>query len=321
MKSTTQVSGSELSGHPLHGIHAATLCPLDGNGRVLEEVLATHVSRVAETPGIRGLLINGHAGEGGLLTPEERLTVLKTVIASVPVGCHVCAGVAGESTTVAVQSAIAAAEQGADSMLVFPPNAWALGQDTDMVRMHHQAISDACGLPMVLYRAPLAAGRQSYSISTLNSLMEIDAVIAIKEGSWEVSAYEEAQRAVMAVRPDIAVLGSGDEHLMTSYAIGSAGSQVSLAAIVPSLIVSLFDVMRGNDLATARQLHGLVYPLSEAIYRRSPSYKATARLKTCLKILGQFPNDIVKGPMLCSDETERAALVSVLGRSEYAQYL
>lgn len=320
MNSTEPASSSDLLDHPLYGIHAATLCPLNSKGHVLEDVLATHVAGVAETPGIRGLLINGHAGEGGMLTSDERARVLSTVKACVPDDCHICAGVAGESTAVAVQSAVEAAEQGANSILVFPPNAWALGHDTGMVRLHHQTIADACALPIVLYRAPLAAGKQSYSIATLKTLIEIDSVIAIKEGSWEVSAYEEARRAVLEARSDIAVLGSGDEHLMTCYAIGSAGSQVSLAAIVPSLIVSLFDAMQTDDLPTARKLHALVYPLSELIYRRKPSYKATARLKTCLKILEMFPNDVVKPPLLSSDDAEDAALTSLLGQSEYAPY-
>jgi 4-hydroxy-tetrahydrodipicolinate synthase len=305
----------------MRGIHAATLCPLDSDGHVLDATLSQHVRSVAATPGIRGLLVNGHAGEGGLLSTAERRLVLQTVRASVPADCHVCAGVAGESTAVAVKAAVAAAERGADSILVFPPNAWAVGHDTGMAVQHHRAIADACGLPMVLYRAPLAAGRQSYSIASLQALIEIDTVTAIKEGSWEVSAYEEARRAVQVIRPDIAVLGSGDEHLMTCYAIGSEGSQVSLAAIVPSLIVALFDAMQAGDLLKARGLHALVYPLSELIYRRIPAYRATARLKTCLQILDRFPNDLVKPPLMQSSDDERSALESLLGQTRYRQYL
>ncbi len=307
--------------HLLSGIHAATLCPFDSEGQVLDSVLAQHVSSVAKTSGIRGLLINGHAGEGGLLSADERQLVLRTVRASVPVDCHVCAGVAGESTAIAVQSAIDAATQGADSILVFPPNAWALGHDRDMVVLHHRAIADACGLPMVLYRAPLAAGKQSYTLDTLLGLIEIDSVTAIKEGSWEVSAYEEARRAVQAYRPDIAVLGSGDEHLLTCYAIGTEGSQVSLAALVPSLIVELFEAMQEGDMFKARERHALIYPLSEIIYRRAPVYRATARLKTSLELLGQFPNDVMKPPMMCSSEGERNALSTLLQQPGYAPYL
>jgi len=255
----------EKTEYLLSGVHAATCCPLDNEGRILEAILAQHVSCIAQTPGINGLLINGHAGEGNLLNVDERQLVLRTVRASVPSDCHVCAGVSGESTETAVLAATEAARHGANSILVFPPNAWALGHDKEMAVLHHKAIADACSLPIVLYRAPLAAGKQSYSIDTLKGLLAIDAVAAIKEGSWEVAAYEEVKRAIQLHRSDIAVLGSGDEHLMTCYAIGSAGSQVSLATIVPSLIVELFDAMQEGNLHKARECHALIYPLSEII--------------------------------------------------------
>src|SRR5438552_3569733 len=56
---------------------------------------------------------------------------------------------------------------------------------------------------------------------------------AAKEGSWEVAAYEQNLRLIRKLRSDFTVLASGDEHLLASYMIGTAGSQVSLAAVVP----------------------------------------------------------------------------------------
>ena len=230
-------------------------------------------------------------------------------------------GVFGESTAAAVTAARNAAAAGADSLLVFPPNAWALGHDTQMASQHHTAIAEACSLPILLYRAPLAAGKMSYSINTLQNLIQIDSVAGIKEGSWEVSAYEEAKRLVQSVRPEIAVLGSGDEHLLTCYAIGTEGSQVSLAAIVPKLISDLFDAMSSNDLHTAKELNHLIYPLAAAIYRRDPVYAATARLKTCLMILGEISDDIVKSPCVRCGKEERQTLEALLNRAEYGVYL
>lgn len=47
----------------------------------------------------------------------------------------------------------------------------------------------------------------------ITGLLKIDPVAEIKEGSQEVSTYEEAKRLVQSIRPQIAVLDSGDEHL------------------------------------------------------------------------------------------------------------
>lgn len=290
----------------LAGVHAATIAPMDETGRINEVELADHIRTVANSRGIRGLLINGHAGEGHLLCPEERQLVINTVKANVSRECFVTSGVTSEGTVQAQHEAVDAARAGADAILVFPPNHWASGVDARMAVDHHRAIADASGMPIVLYKAPVSAGSMSYTPDILSALLDIDAVCGIKEGSWEVAAYEATWRLSKTRRGDVTVMGSGDEHLLTSFIIGSAGSQVSLAAIIPDTITDLFDAAARGDWKTARVRHEDLYPLSVAVYRDAPRYLATARLKTCLKLLGRISSDRVKAPMrqLYPDEVQ-----------------
>lgn len=298
----------------LCGIHAATICPMDSDARIIDAELSDHISTVTNVSGIRGLLLNGHAGEGAMLDLAERARVVEIARESSPEGCVITAGVTAESTRVAMEEAVASARAGADAILVFPPNHWAGGVDEEIVVEHHKAIADACGLPVVLYKAPVTSGPMSYSPALLKALLEsVDAIAAIKEGSWEVASYEATWRLTGAVRPDVAVLGSGDEHLLTSYLIGSLGSQVSLAAVIPETVVALFDAAQSNDWVEARKQHEQLYALSVAIYRDTPGYLATARLKACLKILGKITSDTVRRPMRQLNESEIAKLRSVLG--------
>ena len=128
----------------------------------------------------------------------------------------------------------------------FPPNSWALGHDDEAVKNHHRYIRDATSLPLLLYGAPVGSGAMAYSPRLLQHLAGEDRVVGIKEGSWEVAAYEANLRLLRSLRPDFVVLGSGDEHLLTSYIIGSAGSQVSLAAVIPDLVVALWAAAAGT---------------------------------------------------------------------------
>ena len=257
-------------------------------------------------PGIRGLLINGHAGENFHLTRDETRRVVETVRAAVPKDCWLIAGVNAESSLEAARIATEAEEAGANALLVFPPNSWGLNHDVGMVTAHHTYVEQATSLPIVLYQAPVSAGRMAYQLSVIDALIRSPRVEAIKEGSWEVATFEQNWRFVKERRPDIAVLGSGDEHLLTSYMIGSPGAQVSLAAIVPELIVALHDAATSNDWNKARELHERIYPLSVAIYRRAPGNRANARLKTCLKLLGRLEHDTARPPVqpLPSDEID-----------------
>lgn len=296
----------------LTGIHAATICPLKTDFSIDEAVLAEHVRTVTHDTGVRGLLINGHAGENAQLTTEEKRRVIEIVRAATAPEIFVTSGIYSENSLEAAEAAAQAEASGADALLVFPPNGWALGQEIDVVVAHHRRIASATALPLLLYQAPVTAGHMAYPVATLEALIAIPSVIGIKEGSWEIATYEENRRAVEAVRPGLAILGSGDEHLMVNYLVGTEGSQVSLAAVVPEPVVALWDAARVGDWARARALHDRLYPLATAIYRRAPKGRATARLKACLKILGRLPFDGMRPPIQPLDAAEYRTLEAAL---------
>lgn len=296
----------------LCGIQAATVCPMTQAGQIQETELAAHLTGISHAPGIRGLLLNGHAGEGHLLTPEERRLVLDIARSVAPSDSFLTAGVTSEATSAAAADAEAAAQAGANAVLVFPPNHWAGGQDPEIVIQHHRTIADACGLPIVLYKAPLATGRMSYDVDLLSQLCQLDAVAGIKEGAWEVSAYDELRRRIKSERPGVSVMASGDEHLAACYQLGTDGSQVSLAAIVPGLVTTLYDAAKARDWDRTLAAHHAIYPLAVEIYRRAPTYLATARLKALLKLQGRIASDRVKRPMRQLHPAEIDALRRVL---------
>ena len=281
---------------PLNGIHAATVCPMHADFRIDEPALAAHAAHVAASPGIQGLLINGHAGENAYLTRTETRRVVEVVRQAT--GAFVTAGINAECSLHAAHLAADAEAAGADAVLVFPPNAWGLFQDDGAAALHHAHILDACTLPVVLYQAPVRAGAMPYSPALLARLCQEPRVIGVKEGSWEVAAYEASRRAVRAVRADVAVMGSGDEHLMTSWLIGSEGSQVSLAAVIPGAVTALWAACAANDWTAARRHHEVIYPLAHAIYGAHPGGRATTRLKACLHMLGRIPGPWVRPPLV-----------------------
>ena len=280
----------------LAGIHAATIVPMTADFAVDEAALAAHLTAVAHTPGIRGLLVNGHAGENYVLDAAEKRRVIEIARSCMPANGLLCAGINAESSLAAAREAEAAEAAGADVLLIFPPNSFALDHDRRCALIHQVHIRDACGLPLLLYGASIGAGAMAYPPDLLLDLAADDRVVGIKEGSWEVAAYEATWRLFADRRSDFAVLGSGDEHLLASYMVGSHGSQVSLAALAPALIVALCDAATSGDWSAARAVHDRIYPLARAIYRDAPGGRATARLKAGLMLLGLATNDTVRPP-------------------------
>jgi 4-hydroxy-tetrahydrodipicolinate synthase len=289
-------TGMQTFSDRLRGIHAATIVPMMPDFAVDEARLAAHLTSVASTPGINGLLVNGHAGENFVLSLAEKQRVVELAREHAPRDCLIVSGVNHESSLEAAREAVALEQAGANGLLVFPPNSWALGHADDCVIEHHHRIRDATTVPLMLYAAPVGAGAMAYAPPLLERLVADPRFVAIKEGSWEVATYEQNLRLIRKLRPEFVVLGSGDEHLLTSYLVGSAGSQVSLACVVPELVVNLWNAAEAGHWEQARAAHEKLYPLAVAIYRDAPGGRATVRLKACLKLLGRLSCDAVRPP-------------------------
>lgn len=299
----------------LQGVYPAIVCPLSPDLQIDRSALITHISSLDRIPGIKGFLVNGHAGENFMLTREEKREVVEIARGCVSDDTILVCGVNAESTMETVQHAGDVASAGGDAIMVFPPNSWAISATEDMIVAHHEAIIAATNLPIFLYQAPVSTGPMAYSPNVIRALISLPRVVAIKEGSWEVAAYEANRRLVKNFAPSVAVMASGDEHLLTSFVLGSEGSIVSLAIIVPEAIVSLDEAVRRDDLEAARQAHEIIYPLAKAIYGTPPANLATARLKTCLKLLGRLDCDAMRLPVGPLPESEVDALRRALTKA------
>ncbi len=294
-----------MPGHGFGGVYAATICPMTEDGQIDIDQLAAHLSAVSGTEGMAGLLVNGHAGENSALDRAESVQVIETAKA-VSGSRRIVAGINAERTDIAARMAEEAARAGADAVMVFPPFSWALGADERLIIAHHRAVAEASGLPLFLFQGAVGAGKTAFSAATLARLLEIESVVGIKEGSWETAAYDATRRLTRRLRPDVGVMASGDEHLFPCFAIGSDGSLVSLAAIVPEMIVALDRAVARGNIAAGRAIHEQLYELARVIYG-APGHLATLRIKTCLNLLGRLPNATARLPIaaLSADEVEK----------------
>ena len=297
---------------PFNGIYPATLCPLRDDYSIDEDALGGHISSMADVGGNVGVLCNGHAGENFVLGRKEKRRVVEIVRQTIGERAIVVSGVNCEGTLEAVEHARDAQAAGADVIMIFAPNSWALFQDDAMALAHHRAIIEAVDLPIMLFQASVGAGQMAYRPEVLARLACLPQVVAIKDGSWEVARYEANRRLVKEVAPGVAVMGSGDEHLLASYVVGSEGSLVSLSVVIPETIIALYEAVRKDDMEAARAAHAIIYPLAKAIYGTPPGGYATARLKTCLKLLGKLENDLVRPPIGPLPAEEVTMLCSVL---------
>ena len=75
------------------GIYAANIVPLKTDKSIDTENLVRHIKEISNAKGIRGLLVNGHAGENFTLSAHEQIQVLKIVKDSVENSSLIISGV------------------------------------------------------------------------------------------------------------------------------------------------------------------------------------------------------------------------------------
>ncbi|WP_291295513.1 dihydrodipicolinate synthase family protein [Elioraea sp.] len=299
--------------NPWDGIYPSTIVPMTDEGVLDEAAIARHTADVAASDGIVGVLCNGHAGENVYLTRAEKRRVIELTVSTVGQRRIIVCGINAEATDEAILHAEDARDAGADALMVFAPNGWATFHDPAAIMAHHEAVIGAAGLPVFLFQGSVNAGRTAFPPSLLAALARLPGVVGVKEGSWETAAYEASRRAVAEAAPHVRMMASGDEHLFTCYVLGSEGSLVSLADIIPETIVALDRAVRASDLVAARRHHAIIYPLARAIYGTAPGGWATARIKACLALLGRIPSATTKRPIgpLPGAEVERLREVLV----------
>ncbi len=299
-----------------HGIYPSAILPMRADFSPDWDAYAEHLRACTNLPGIVGVLCNGHAGENFVLTRSEKRRAVREAVQVVGAGGVVVAGVNQESSLEAAAEAAEARAAGAHAIMVFSPNSFALAQDDEMAERHHRIIAAAVpGAPLFLFQSSVNAGRMAFRPQVLARLLTIEQVVGIKDGGWEVNRYDALLRQVRAQRPDVAVMASGDEHLLACFAHGSDGSMVSLADIVPEAIVALDAAVRRSDLAAARRAHALIEPLADAIYGAGAGGRATVRIKHCLARLGRIPAAHVRPPVGPVTGIEAALLQTAMAQA------
>ncbi|MFE0652946.1 dihydrodipicolinate synthase family protein [Streptomyces sp. NPDC059534] len=237
---------------PWHGIMVATALPLRGDGTVDHDAYARHVAwLIAE--GCDGVVPNGSLGEYQTLTDEERAQVVRTAVEAAGDGARVMPGVAAYGSAESRRWAEQAAEAGAGSVLLLPPNAYRA--DERAVRDHYAEVA-AAGLPVVAYNNPIDT-KVDLTPGLLASLYADGSIVAVKEFSGDVRrAYEIAE-----LTPGLDLLVGADDVLLELALAGAVGWIAGYPNALPRSCATLYRAAVAGDLDVALPLYRSLHPL------------------------------------------------------------
>ena len=292
------------------GLIPATPVTFDREGRFHEPAHEAYVAFMSSQP-IAGAAVWAHTGRGLLLDDETARVVMQQWRVALPAQ-PLIAGVGARSgdsnprhATLAM--ALAAAEYGADALLVYPP-AWLQDheQRDSLVVKHHQQLAEL-GLPLVLFYLYEAAGGVCYTNSVLDELLVLPNVIGIKMATLDsVMTYQDVARHIQAQHPDKLLITGEDRFLGYSLRRGAQAALIGMAAVCTDLQAELMAAHFSGNAERFLELSDLVDQLAEVLFIQ-PMEGYIGRVLFALAKLGVIPVEAANdpwGPALTRPELE-----------------
>jgi 4-hydroxy-tetrahydrodipicolinate synthase len=302
----------------LRGVTVATVLPFRDDLSIDWDSYARLLDYCACPDGIAAVFVNGHAGEGGSLSDEERQAVIARTRAHIGAK-PLLAGIIAHSTADAISQARLAEAAGADCAVLFPPAPIGGGASATLREpvAFVRAVTEAIAVPVSIFQYPVASGF-GYSSQTLAEMAAIDRVIAVKEGSDTMLAYDENRRAVKKADPKVAVLPSNYNWFLPQLAVGGDGILSGLVSLAPHLFIELWQASVADDLKAMRAVNERLYPIVKAIYGPAPIVDMHTRMKVGLKELGLIRNADPRPPLLPVLPELYDAIATTLGAARRA---
>jgi len=241
---------------PWHGVYVATALPFNDDLSVDYDGYAEHVRWLAEN-GLHGVTPNGSLGEYQTLTAEERARVVTTAIEAAPDGFGVMPGVAAYGSNETRRWVEQAAEAGAQSVLMLPPNVYRA--DREAVLDHYREAAKV-GLPIVAYNNPFDT-KVDLTPELLAQLHQEGLIVAVKEFTGDVRrAYE-----IKELAPELDLLIGTDDVVVELGLAGAVGWVAGYPNALPKASLELFELATSgkvSDLELAipmyKDLHSLL---------------------------------------------------------------
>jgi 4-hydroxy-tetrahydrodipicolinate synthase len=280
------------------GVIPACLLPFHADLSIDEPSYRKHLRDVTGVTGLSAITINAHASEVASCSFEEQQRILAITMDEVGARIPVVHGVYADGSFEAARIARMAQSGGASCLLVFPPGPLALGSQSrpEMVIAHFKSIADASDLPIICFQYPLASGL-GYPVDTVLKLIDaVPSVRAIKDWCNNVVQHERQIRILQSLPRPVNVLTTHSSWLLSSLVLGCNGLLSGSGSVIADLQAALWQAVRANDLALARQINDRIFPVASAFYV-DPFVDMHNRMKEALVLLGRIPCAAVRPPL------------------------
>ncbi len=286
----------------LSGVFPVLPTPFTPEGAIDPAALAPLVAFVVES-GADGVVFPGMASEVETLTPDERLTMVRALGATLGGRLPFIVGASDANPVRAAARAEEGREVGARAAMIMAPAVY--GSELEKHIAFYQAVASATRLPIMLQNAPQPMGAGLKPEAVAEIVRAVPQIRFVKEETLPCGQHVTAILGAVGGHLDGVFGGAGARYIMDELARGAAGTMP--AAEMADVHVALVRAFRSGQRAEARRLYSRSLPLLlfQAIFR--------VRLtKHVLAARGLLASTAARaaGPQIdVGDEAELAALI------------
>ena len=247
----------------LKGIFPPLPTAFDANENLDLEHMKSNIQALSKYD-LAGFLVLGSNGELVHLTEEEKLEVYKECRKAIPEDKLMIAGTGGQTTRETIRLSKAAANAGADAVLVLNPFYYkGLMTKTALVD-HYHAVADACPIPVIIYNMPANSGLDMNADQIL-AIANHPNISGLKDSGGNITKIGDI---IGRAKPGFQVLAGSAGFLLSAFTVGAVGGILALANIAPQQCIDIQKRFENNDLDNARKLQARMIPVNAAITAR-----------------------------------------------------
>jgi 4-hydroxy-tetrahydrodipicolinate synthase len=281
------------------GIIAPVITPFTKEETLDENIFRREVKYLLDT-GIHGISPGGSTGEGELAHDEELVRMVEIIQEENSRQIPIVAGVIRSSTRDAIRTGLAVKKAGATALMIMPIHYFG-GTNADGNYEYYDRISDAVGLPIIIYNAnPL----NEVKADSFYKILDIENVIGIKQCNGGLPGFMDM---MTTCGKKGLIFSAYDELLYTTFDLGAAGAIAAILTLFPEIAVEMWNAVRTGNSEHAKALQVKLYP----VWRMSVGPQFPRRMKEVLNQLGR-PVGVAASPRSAASQAEKETIKRAL---------
>ena len=256
------------------GIVAAMVTSMHDDESLNFQEIENQVNRQIAA-GVDGVFCLGTNGEAYILSEDEKLRIIETVVKAADGRVPVYAGTGMPGTADTIRLSKKAKELGADVLSVISPYFAAISQDE--IYNHYAELASAVDMPIVMYNMPARTGN-NIAPGTVARLSKVDGIVGVKDSSGN---FDNMKQYIELTDPEtFSVLSGNDALILWNLLAGGAGGITAVANIYPEVMVSIYKYFMQGDLEAAKTAQDSIRPIRNCFKFGNPNTvtKTAARI-------------------------------------------